>query len=180
MRICAIYKTRRLDPDRDPGVRFRVGYMDQCTRGAFGSGSRKAPSGSLSREGSHRIAGRGSLRFARPQSRLASPMGFDPVLPTAESRLPPPAGGDRGSRRKGVLTGWGRAVRNKGSPGEPANLLGHGSACVARQRERQIEFHPVVHDLRRDAAPLAAFESDQAVTFHGPQRAGEVGLRPSR
>ncbi len=45
------------------------------------------------------------------------------------------------------------------------------------QRERQVEFHPVVHDLRRDAAPLAAFEADQAVAFHGPQRARQVRLR---
>jgi len=36
----------------------------------------------------------------------------------------------------------------------------HGSACLARQRERQVQLNPVVHDLGRDAAAFAAFEAD--------------------
>jgi hypothetical protein len=50
------------------------------------------------------------------------------------------------------------------------------SACFPRQCERQIEFHPIVHDFRRDAAPLASFEADQAIPFHGPQCTRQIGL----
>src|SRR5262245_65221897 len=51
-----------------------------------------------------------------------------------------------------------------------------GSACLPRQRERQVQLHTVVHHLRYDAAPLAPFETDQAVAFHCAQGAREVGL----
>jgi hypothetical protein len=33
-----------------------------------------------------------------------------------------------------------------------------------------------VHELGCDAAALTAFETDQAIAFHGPQRTGEVRL----
>jgi hypothetical protein len=45
-----------------------------------------------------------------------------------------------------------------------------------RQRKRQVQFHPVVHQLGCDAAALAAFEADQAIAFHRSQRARQVRL----
>src|ERR1700716_2353120 len=50
------------------------------------------------------------------------------------------------------------------------------SAGLTRQRKRQVQLHPVVHHLRRDAAALAAFKADQAITFHRSERAREVRL----
>ena len=50
----------------------------------------------------------------------------------------------------------------------------NGSACLAREREWQVQLDAIVHHLGRDAAPLAAFEAHQPIAFHGPQCAREV------
>ena len=46
---------------------------------------------------------------------------------------------------------------------------GHGSTRLACDRERKVEFHPVMRHLRRDPPALAAFQADQAIARHRPQ-----------
>ncbi len=56
--------------------------------------------------------------------------------------------------------------RSKGS--------GHGSTRLACDRERKVQFHPVMRHLRRDPPALAAFQADEAVARHRSQRARQV------
>src|SRR5437016_4235307 len=56
----------------------------------------------------------------------------------------------------------------------------HCSACFARTRERQVQLHAIVHHLGPNAATLAAFKPDQAVTFHCSQCAGQIGFGLAR
>jgi hypothetical protein len=51
-----------------------------------------------------------------------------------------------------------------------------GSACLPRQRKGQVQLDAVVYHPGGDAAARAAFEADQAVAFHGPERARQVRL----
>jgi hypothetical protein len=37
-------------------------------------------------------------------------------------------------------------------------IVKRGSTCLASQRGRQIEIHPIIRDLRRDATPLITFD----------------------
>jgi len=50
---------------------------------------------------------------------------------------------------------------------------GHGSACLARQRERQVQLYAVMHHLGRDPSALAAFEADQQGNRLNIMRSGE-------
>src|SRR6185312_11881200 len=86
-----------------------------------------------------------------------------PVLKTGAGASPP----------------WVRIPPHPPTPFGPAcpRPSGQGSACLARQREGQVQLHALVHDLGCNAAALAAFEADQTVAFHRAQRARQVRLR---
>jgi hypothetical protein len=132
------------------------------------------------------VAGRAPEAAASVCNRLL----FDPMILTSPSadldvlgECPEVVAAVAATGNPYPLTGGGSELPHHG----PSNRLlagafehgdpsGHGSACLARQRERQVQFHPVVHDLRYDPAALAAFEADQAVALHRAQRAREVGF----
>jgi hypothetical protein len=51
---------------------------------------------------------------------------------------------------------------------------------LTRRGERKLQLYTIVHDFRSDPAAFAAFEADQAVSFHRPQRARQSGFGLAR
>ena len=77
------------------------------------------------------------------------------------------AGQDRQLRSGGANT----PALTGGSGAARGFQRSHGSACLARQGQWDIQLHAVMHHFGRDPAALTALKLNQTIAFHRAQRA---------
>src|SRR5665213_1781183 len=67
----------------------------------------------------------------------------------------------------------------RGHPREPLSCRATASCHVAFS-QGYVDSEPIVLDARGDTAPVTPIELNDSVSFHGPQRARQVGFLSSR